>query len=361
MSNIKEYRPKSKGQWAITQSKLEQGKIPMLDLQFGGGCNARCVYCDTPNYTAPNNIDMEAIKKIIEGGNIDWVFLCGLGEPTARETGNRDKFKYLLGLAHENGVKVSAFTNIIDIDKEILDYIDNETLSVLHKLDSFNSERVAKTFGINEKAAKKHLENVEILREIASNKHAIDTNIGASIVLTNKNYDEAERLIDHCLENGIFPFYGELENSGKSTGKLYKDLNPTQEQVKRVKDLFSARGIADYRPPLCPSQFASVHIDNNNMVSIAHGSGLACSWCTLCDNNKVKRVNIGDIREKSYEQICDEIWADRFDMYKGLKELAKHTDKSIVGGCGGNQSEVLCTQLNITRKAAKSKGVELEN
>ena len=37
MKTMKEYRPYTQGQWIVTRGLLEQGKIPMIDLQTGGG------------------------------------------------------------------------------------------------------------------------------------------------------------------------------------------------------------------------------------------------------------------------------------------------------------------------------------
>ena len=58
--------------------------LPILDLQFGGACNQNCVYCDTPKYDYPCLLDVDAIERIINTGSIQWVYACGLGEPTAR-------------------------------------------------------------------------------------------------------------------------------------------------------------------------------------------------------------------------------------------------------------------------------------
>jgi len=205
MLEMKAYYPKSDSTLVAVQEKTEQTcALPMIDLQFGGGCNFRCIYCDTPNYDTPNNLDVEAISRIMKSGNTDFLFICGLGEPSAQETGNMDKFKYLLGVAKENGVHVSAFSNLYNWDNEIFDHVDAGTLNVLHKLDSFNIDRIKYLYGLEkvhgrnaDKVARKYLNNVEVLKEIAMNKHNDQTNVGASIVLTNVNLDEREKLLGH--------------------------------------------------------------------------------------------------------------------------------------------------------------------
>ena len=82
--------------------------LPILDIQFGGACNLNCVYCNTPQYHSPCSLDISSIEKIISNGNVQWVYVCGLGEPTAY--GNVETFKQLLSISKQHGVKVSVFS-----------------------------------------------------------------------------------------------------------------------------------------------------------------------------------------------------------------------------------------------------------
>ena len=130
-----EYAP-----WATDVLKrilaISSNSLPILDLQFGGACNLNCIYCDTPKYNFPCSLDLNAIERIIDTGNIQWVYACGLGEPTAK--GNVEAFKQILAMCKKNSTKVSIFSNIVNLDDELLGYIDIGTLHILFKLDSFN-------------------------------------------------------------------------------------------------------------------------------------------------------------------------------------------------------------------------------
>lgn len=57
--------------------------LPILDIQLGGACNLNCIYCDTPKYGLPCSVNLSSIEKLMNDGDIRWVYVCGLGEPTA--------------------------------------------------------------------------------------------------------------------------------------------------------------------------------------------------------------------------------------------------------------------------------------
>ena len=60
-------------------------KLPILDIQLGGACNLGCIYCDTPKYHSPCDVDLESIRQLTYDGDISWIYVCGLGEPTASQ------------------------------------------------------------------------------------------------------------------------------------------------------------------------------------------------------------------------------------------------------------------------------------
>ena len=77
-----QYRPweKQEVRTLLAESKK---KLPILDIQLGGACNLSCIYCDTPKYGLPCSVDLPSVLKLMNDGDIRWVYVCGLGEPTA--------------------------------------------------------------------------------------------------------------------------------------------------------------------------------------------------------------------------------------------------------------------------------------
>jgi len=111
-----EYAPWSK---KVLERILEISSttLPILDVQLGGACNLNCIYCDTPKYHSPCSLDINSLERIIKNGNIEWVYTCGLGEPTA--SGNMGTFKQILDICKKNGAKVSVFSNIVNLDDKL--------------------------------------------------------------------------------------------------------------------------------------------------------------------------------------------------------------------------------------------------
>ena len=35
-------------------------KLPILDIQLGGACNLKCIYCDTPKYGFPCSVNLSS-------------------------------------------------------------------------------------------------------------------------------------------------------------------------------------------------------------------------------------------------------------------------------------------------------------
>jgi len=319
--------------------------------------------CDTPNYHARNNLDVQALQTHIESGHVDGISVCGKGEPTSRQ--NQEKLLYLLKVAKDNGLSVHAFINGLEITREMFDYIDDGTFNVLAQFNSLDAKNIIAQMGLEqlygrnaEQMAKSQIENLHILGEIAKGKSSRDINIGASIVPETYNEHELGAMFDFCLERGMSILVGELENAGKSTGETYNELVIPKKRLLLVQDMMAERGIPT-QTPLCPYLFSSVHVSNNNRVSADKTTGSSCSWWNLQDNNMAKKIYFGNIADKSFEQFSDEIMAHRMSIYPNLKELSQQDEMPLIGGCGGNTNDVMRILTETTASAIKTKGSEM--
>ncbi len=72
------------------------------------------------------------------------------------------------------------FSNLVNLDKELLDYIENGTLHVLFKLDSFKPEVMRFLYGADRSQI--ILKNYHRLKKAVKTNNGT-TNLGASIVL----------------------------------------------------------------------------------------------------------------------------------------------------------------------------------
>lgn len=318
---------------------ISSESLPILDLQFGGSCNLNCIYCDTPKYKYPCLLDLEAIEKIINNGNIQWVYACGLGEPTVKG-GNGYAFKKVLAMCKTNSVKVSVFSNMVDLDDELLQYIDNGTLHVLFKLDSFVPDVMNYLYGVDR--SETILRNYEKLKEVIHIKEGT-TNLGASIVPNAKNREEIYKIVDFCMEYGIYPLLGQLENAGKCAS-VFEELKVDDNELLALRQYIKGTYGADYQMPVCPATIAGIHITNTNKVIVDEKTGLSCGWFWL---EEPKMLEIGSIVNMSPEEITSKIIAYRKSKFADVVAIEKALTQNPFGGCGGDAKSLLRHYINI--------------
>lgn len=325
-----EYLPWSKKVLDESISSYKNGRFPILDLELGGGCNLNCIYCDSPDRTKKFT-SMNEVKKFIQSDYFTWIFICGLGEPTFAE--NKVYLLDILELCKKHRVKCSMFTNLLDFDDRLFDYIKDEVLYVMFKLDSFKEEKIKDLYG-NQKVNFEHLQaNIQRLTQLTKESDGY-TNICASIVPTTLNFDEIPEIISFCERNNIFPLIGDLEDSGKGEA-VYSKLKLSDRQLKEIKDLFKE----DYMIPICPSVLCGIHILHDGKVALDQITGLSCHWFWLTEPCVYQMKNVSEF--SSYNEIIDEIISYRCSKISEVKKLIEELDNLVFGGCGGDIKTLL--------------------
>ncbi len=313
--------------------------LPILDIQFGGACNLNCIYCDTPRYGAPCLLDLESIEKMINSGTIQWIYACGLGEPTAK--GNVEAFKQILAMCKKMSVKVSVFSNLVNLDAELLDYIENGTLYVLFKLDSFSHEVMQFLYGSDR--SQTILKNYQRLKEAVRTSNGT-TNLGASIVPTAKNYEEIYTIVDWCMENNVYPLLGQLENAGKCT-HIFNELELKEKELLALRNYIQTKYGVHYQIPVCPATISGVHITNTNHVIVDERTGLSCGWFWL---DEPKMIQIGNITNMTLEEITAKIIAYRKSKFADVIRIERELEPNPFGGCGGDAKVLLGQYISIS-------------
>lgn len=337
MMQYKPWEKKETGNLISQSSK----SLPILDVQLGGACNLKCIYCDTPKYGFPCSVDLPSIEKLMNDGNIKWVYVCGLGEPTAPV--NLRHLKQILLWCKEKGIGLSMFSNMLNLDKDLLDYIDNGTLNVLFKLDTFDKEKMAYLYGKDKGDI--FLKNYQALREVTHAQNGV-TNLGASIVPTSVNYTELPTIIDWCMENGIFPLIGQLEDAG-SCSNVYKKLEVKEEDLNKFRDYISNTYGVNYEIPICPATISGIHITNTNNIIVDKRTGLSCPWFWL---GEPQIEVVGNIENMSYDEIVKRILEYRASKLQDVEEMERHVELYPFGGCGGNVKQLLRTYINASKR-----------
>lgn len=337
---IMQYKPWEKNEVNSLVSQSNE-KLQILDIQLGGACNLSCIYCDTPKYSLPCSVNLSSIEKLMNDGDIKWVYVCGLGEPTA--PANLKHLKQILKWCKEKNIGLSMFSNILNIDKELLNYIDDGTLHVLFKLDTFDKDKIAYLYGQDKGDI--ILRNYDILKEVIHAQNGV-TNLGASIVPTSVNYDELPFIINYCMENGIFPLIGQLEDAG-SCSKIFKDLEVKEKDLVKFRNYLSTSYGVDYEMPTCPATISGIHVTNTNNIILDKRTGLSCPWFWL---DEPQLQIIGNIENMNYDEIVKRILDYRASKLPDVEEMESHVELYPFGGCGGNAKQLLRTYIDISKK-----------
>lgn len=353
MSAIKEYELLSRKINTEVEHELVKGYISCLDIQLGGGCNARCIYCDTPLYRETCEVNLRKVEAMLKTGKIKYIFVCGLGEPTAPT--NIEYFKEILRMADFYGAKVSAFSNCIYMDDELFNLINKGVYNVIFKLDSFDPAYRQKTYRISDTLDTQMQANITQLASIAKANKSSFTQVAASIVASKDNIDYVYDLVKFCIENNIFPKIGLLENAGNST-ETFDSKSLSQAQIKQIQSfLKSEYGIDDLQAlKMCPAVLGSIFISNKDKVSLVNGLATSCKWFGLEDNNKemqhfITEYDSSEIPNDLYYKVVDAILKYRLLQLPFVEEVLGQTNNTIIGGCGGDPRQILANMIRISQ------------
>lgn len=314
--------------------------MPILDVQLGGACNLKCRYCDTPKYGTPCRVNVDAIEKIISTGNIEWIYICGLGEPTA--IGNVQTFKKILAVSKKHNVKVSAFSNVVNLDNEILEYIECGILHILFKLDTCNREKMKFLYGADK--FDEIIQSYAMLSQVIRHENGT-TNLGASNVPTKVNSEDVYEIIDFCMEWGIYPLLGQLEDAGNCM-QIFNELKLEPEALLNYSTYIKEKYAVDYKIPVCPATISAIHVTNENDVIVDERTGLSCSWFWL---GEPKMIKIANIAEHSPEEITRRIIEYRKSRFDNVISIEKSLKPNPIGGCGGDAKELLKKYIAIAK------------
>lgn len=311
-----------------------EARMSILDIELGGACNMCCIYCDTPSRKTTIKYDLQDIQQLLVDGKISWLFICGLGEPTAHS--NILHLKEMLKICSEYNVKCCMFSNIVNFDNELFSYVDSGVLYPMFKLDGLDPELLSSLYGVERDVIDRQLKNVfELSKHV--NNDGLHTNICASIVLTSKNIDYLPKLIKWCEEKGIFPLIGDLEDAGKGQA-IFNNLKVSENKLFELSNYIECRTGSKYAIPICPSVLFGVHINHLGDIVVDKLSGLSCHWFWL----KEPEVEVlSSIKGISFSKASKLIIENRKIKRKNVQNIIPLVPQLVFGGCGGNIYELL--------------------
>ena len=334
-----EYKPWSEKTFDDAMNQYKKAIFTMLDLEVSGACNLACIYCETNNKISKSKLSIKIVENMLKTGNIKWVFVCGLGEPTHHN--NMSLLKEILRLCKIYNAKCSLFTNLCILDDELCKYIEEEVLYILFKLDTFNKERTKEIYGFD--VLDKIIDNIKKIERLVK-VDGNQTNISASIVPTTLNKDELKIIIDYCYSKNIFPLIGQLEKSGNATD-IFDELNLSNDELEEINDYIYDKYGYEYKIPICPSVICGINIDNDSNLVVDGYTGLSC-YSFWLEEPKIKiLLSVND--QTRYEEMIKCIMEYRnqskdfiYNKIDSIKELP-------FGGCGGDIKTILKYYIDI--------------
>lgn len=336
-----EYLPWSKKERAACLEIYKNGQFSILDIELGGECNYNCVYCDSPDRNKDCLISIDQIEQFMQKGKFRWVYICGLGEPTFNKN-----YKLLIDILHlceKYGLQCSIFSNVSLLSEELKEYIKKRILFILFKYDTQCSSRVKTLYG-----TRRPNNQLEVINELKSLVYFENgtTNIAASIVPTQLNYNEISNIVEDCINAHIFPLLGELELSRKGQTN-YENLSLNKEELIDLKVDIEKKCGSEYMIPVCPAVISGIHINNNSDITVDSFSGLSCHWFWLQEPKTDVLTHLGkgtdpqivtkkifDYRSKRFEDVSTYLHS-----YTGIG--------SAFGGCGGDVESLFNEYLRI--------------
>lgn len=339
-----EYLPWAQSTLDNALKKYSKNTFSILDVELGGECNYHCVYCDSPDRKKKCKISMVAFENIIKSNSFDWLFVCGLGEPTFNH--NYDILVSLLNLCQRYGVKCSIFSNLSNLTPELIEFVKSKTLYILFKYDSAKIRTVNTLYGIKDAS-----KQIEAVKSLAQYVHVEDgcTNLAASIVPTRMNYDDVITIVKECIELNIFPLLGELEYSGK--GEInYENLYLTPDDLNKIKHEIEILLGGEYRIPICPAVINGIHFSADSYITVDNFSGLSCHWFWLEEPKTYKILKFED--SSSLPVITEAIFSYRNKRISYIENYIKYEKDigSAFGGCGGKISTIFNQYLEFHKE-----------
>lgn len=336
-----EYLPWSEKERHKCLELYKCGEFSILDIELGGECNYNCVYCDSPDRKKSHSISLDEIERFMKIGTFKWVYICGLGEPTFNE--NYKSLINILQLCETYGLRCSIFSNISHLTKELKEYIKKRILFILFKYDTQSDALVKTLYGTRE--PNDQLKAIAELKSLVCFENGT-TNIAASIVPTQLNYNEILDIVSDCIDAHIFPLLGELELSGKGQTN-YENLFLNAEELSALKVEIEKMWGGEYTIPVCPAVINGVHINNQSNVTVDAFSGLSCHWFWLQEPKTESLDHFGS--ELTPQEI-----AGRILTYRSKKTadvmcyLKSHSSVGgAFGGCGGDVINLFGEYLRI--------------
>lgn len=287
-------------------------------LELTKACNLPCKHCYiSAGPSRPGELTTAEILGLLDQLKAQGVFVVVFlgGEPMLRAD-----FIEIVRYAHDLGLVVSVGSNGTYVTQEIIDQLPREEFFMSISLDGieFHREmRVRSTF--------------EDIRDRLLLLKANGIPTGLMCVITDKNLDEVEQLLDFAIEHELY--FGSTPFSPIGRGRYFADLLPGPHLAAQAARLYERDAAHEEhmmgKTGLCFTKaFKKCYVLSKATRREFCGTALVYIQsdgevypCTTCSS--VERFRAGNVRERSFAEIWEngfgELRAISWDDFKGCK------------------------------------------
>ncbi len=215
--------------------RLTKKRIKQLGIFISASCNLRCKYCYANSGKVVNNeLTIKEYFKIIDQVSelgVEVLRIPGHGE-TMMDSKFFDGKKFpIIDYANEKGIHVIFFTNGTRISERIAKILFKKDVSIITKLNSFNSEIQDNLAGVRG-VSKKIYNGLKNLINIGFNESS-PSRLGIESIICEQNIDEIETIFFYARERNIIPHIGVLTHSGRAHD-FVSELDVTFDQKRSI-------------------------------------------------------------------------------------------------------------------------------
>ncbi len=200
-------------------------------------CNLKCVYClsDAPfmaeRKTKDDKLSFDEIKnEIVEAKKlgIKTVSITGSGEPLLYEN-----LEELIKFIRSLDLKVVLFTNSILLTKDLANFLYDNGVNLMIKLNSFNPEINDRLVGVKG-AQKIFFGKIKMLIDIGFAK---EHKLALNCIITNENYDEISELFIFCRNNNIIPWIETITITGRAKEEMAVSKDKIEKLYRKISEI----------------------------------------------------------------------------------------------------------------------------
>lgn len=258
-----------------------------VDIHLTNACNLKCSWCtDKEIMRAGKVMNEELVYRLMDefADSGTGVTLEGGGEPTLHK-----QFSSIVNYGFSKGINLGLITNgTVDISSEIYKF-----KWVRVSLDSTNANQYKEEKGVD-----KYNTVIENLKRFSTSRNPEKTFLGVGYVITTRNLDGIEELINTLDMVGVdYIYFRPVEEA--------EDILPSVDDMINLKRNL-IKWTENKRIRYLINIYDRVIKDNNKLPCIAHSLTSiihADGSVNLCEKRRHDEIELGNVNESSFSDI----------------------------------------------------------